>query len=95
MVTERVGQATPRGWEAVCRLQGRPGEPEQCCGLRNERKTAAESPGTLTRCGAGGGGKGEAECSGRGSRDAGPEGAEGTASQELTGEPENHLTFLL
>ena len=47
MVTERAGQATPRGWEAICRLQGRPGEPEQCCGLRNERKTAAGSPGTL------------------------------------------------
>ena len=29
--------------------------------------------------GLGGGGKGEAECSGRGSRDAGPEGAEGVS----------------
>lgn len=68
MVTERVGQATPRGWEAVCRLQGRPGEPEQCCGLRNERETAAESPGTLGRCGAGGGGKGDADSSERTAR---------------------------
>ena len=42
----------------MCRLQGRPGEPEQRRGLRHEGKTVAESPGTLGRCGAGGGGRG-------------------------------------